>query len=113
VFILQFVAVPEVWNEKTVAALMVIKRALLKEENERCRAEAECRLEIKKLDQHIQAVRDSVCSRTVPQVFTCKHGMLLFKYSIQFIINSVKSIQGAAFGCRTCHLKTASSDRSI
>lgn len=59
---------PQQWNEETVAALMVIKRGLLKEENERCRAEAEFRLEVKKLNQSIEAVRESVCSSAVPQV---------------------------------------------
>ena len=47
---------------------MAIKRALLKEENERCRAEAECRLEIKKLNQCIQAVEESVGSSKLTQV---------------------------------------------
>ena len=47
---------------------MVIKRALLKEENERCRVEAECKMEIKKLNQCIQAVQENFCSTTVPQV---------------------------------------------
>ncbi|GFG28519.1 hypothetical protein Cfor_03636 [Coptotermes formosanus] len=83
----QLVAVPAVWNEETVAALMVIKRALLKEENERCRAEAECKLEIKKLKQSIQAVQDNVCSSTVPQVSVAqfhelREEMLLLKDSL-------------------------------
>jgi hypothetical protein len=60
--------VPQQWNEETLAALMAIKRALLKEENERCRAEAECRLEIKKLNLWIQAVQESVDSSKLTQV---------------------------------------------
>jgi hypothetical protein len=67
--ILQIFAVPEEWNEKVVAALMVIKRALLKEENERCRAEAEWKLELKKLSQSIQTVQDNTHNSAVPQVF--------------------------------------------
>ncbi|XP_023706972.1 TNF receptor-associated factor 1 isoform X2 [Cryptotermes secundus] len=61
-------AVPEEWNEKVVAALMVIKRALLKEENERCRAEAEWKLEIKKLNQRIHTVQDNTQKNPVQQV---------------------------------------------
>jgi len=60
--------VPQQWNEETIAAIMVIKRAILKEENERCRAEAECRLEIKKLNQRIQAFQESVGSSKLTQV---------------------------------------------
>jgi hypothetical protein len=64
----QPVSVPQQWNEETIAAIMVIKRAILKEENERCRAEAECRLEIKKLNQRIQAFQESVGSSKLTQV---------------------------------------------
>jgi len=60
--------VPQQWNEETITALMAIKRALLKEENERCQAEAEVRLEIKKLYQCIQAVQESVDSSKLTQV---------------------------------------------
>ena len=59
---------PQQWSEEALAALMVIKRALLKEENERCRAEAEFRMEIKKLNQCIQAVQESVGSSKLTQV---------------------------------------------
>lgn len=48
---------------------MVIKRALLKEENERCRAEAEWKLEIKKLNQRIHTVQDNAQKNPVQQVF--------------------------------------------
>jgi hypothetical protein len=68
--ILQIVAVAEEWNDKVVAALMVIKRALLKEENERCRAEAEWKLEIKRLSQRIHTVQDNTHNSPVPQVFS-------------------------------------------
>ena len=47
---------------------MVLKRAILKEENERCRVEAECRVEIKKLNQRIQAVQESAGSSKLTQV---------------------------------------------
>ena len=59
---------PQQWNEETIAALMAIKRALLKEQNERCRAEAECKQEIKKLNQCIQVVQESVGSSKLTQV---------------------------------------------
>lgn len=58
----------EEWNKKVVAALTVIKKALLKEENERCRAEAEWKLEFKKLNQHIQAVQNNTHRNAVTQV---------------------------------------------
>jgi hypothetical protein len=67
---LQLGTVPEEWNEKVVAALTVIKKALLKEENERCRAEAELKLELKNLNQHIQTTRDQIHNNAVSQVFT-------------------------------------------
>jgi hypothetical protein len=49
---------------------MVIKRALLKEENERCRAEAEWKLEINKFSQQIKTVQDNAHNSQVPQVFS-------------------------------------------
>jgi hypothetical protein len=67
---LQLVAVPEEWNEKVGAALTVIKKALLNEENERCRAEAELKLELKKLNHQIQTAQNKTNNNAVSQVFT-------------------------------------------
>lgn len=83
----QPVSVPQQWNEETITVLMAIKRALLKEENERCRAEAECRLEIKKLNHWIQAVQESVDSSKLTQVSVVqfcelREEMLLLKDSL-------------------------------
>jgi hypothetical protein len=76
--IMQIFAVPEEWNDKVVAALMVIKRALLKEENDRLRAEAEWKLEIKKLTQRIQTVQDNTHNSPVPQVFSFQRSHIFF-----------------------------------
>jgi hypothetical protein len=82
--------VPQQWNEETIAALIVIKRGLLKEENERCRAEAECRLEIKKLNQCIQAVEESVDSSKLTQVGYCCSSMC--SYIRNFYLLDISSI---------------------
>ncbi|XP_069691624.1 uncharacterized protein Traf-like [Periplaneta americana] len=63
---------PEEWNDKVIAALMVIKKALLKEENERCRAEAEWKLELKKLNQRVQVAENTTHNTTAPQVNTAQ-----------------------------------------
>ncbi|PSN45550.1 hypothetical protein C0J52_05785 [Blattella germanica] len=78
---------PEEWNDKVVAALMVIKKALLKEENERCRAEAEWKLEMKKLNQRIQSSENYGLSNaqaqvTMVQFLELKEEVLLLKESL-------------------------------
>lgn len=99
---LQPVAVPEEWNEKVVAALTVVKKALLKEENERCQAQAELKLELKNLNQHMQTTDDRL-HNAVSQVFAFERKIhfsdTLFLRCILFkhIIVSGISICGGPF----------------
>ncbi|XP_021937435.1 TNF receptor-associated factor 3 isoform X2 [Zootermopsis nevadensis] len=83
----QPVAVPEEWNEKVVAALTVVKKALLKEENERCQAQAELKLELKNLNQHMQMTDDrlhnAVSQVKVAQFHELKEEVLLLKESLK------------------------------
>ncbi|KAJ9594377.1 hypothetical protein L9F63_014200 [Diploptera punctata] len=75
------------WNDKVVAALMVIKKAILNEENERIRAEAEWKVEFKKLNQRLQNSEGNARNSLLPQVtliqfHELKEEVLLLKESL-------------------------------